>query len=327
MAGDTLATPRYVAGVDENGLGPRLGPLTVTGVVVRTASEAGYRRATRAPKGKLGVRIGDSKELVSYGQNALGEAWARVLARRAGLAAETPAQLFRSLSIESEEELRRPCPNHVADQCWPLAEPGFASDDTLIALVERDVDTLAAGGVDLLRPFVAITCTKRLNEAAALGVSRFTIDLHSMERLVCRMHKFVGAPVLATCGKVGGIDKYAGYFGPLAGRLHVTLEEGRRISAYRFPELGEISFLRDADASHLVVCIASLVGKWVRDALTSRIVRHYQGLVPDLPDASGYHDPVTTRFIRATELVRSARNVPDDCFVRNRAAVNRAQVL
>ena len=37
------------------------------------------------------------------------------------------------------------------------------------------------------------------------------------------------------------------------------------------------------------------------------------------PDASGYYDPVTTRFIEATRLLRAQRSVPDGCFERRSA--------
>jgi hypothetical protein len=47
-----------------------------------------------------------------------------------------------------------------------------------------------------------------------------------------------------------------------------------------------------------------------------RIVRYHRAANADLPDASGYHDPVTSRFIDATRLSRRQRSLPDDCFER-----------
>jgi hypothetical protein len=66
----------------------------------------------------------------------------------------------------------------------------------------------------------------------------------------------------------------------------------------------------------MLVGMASLVGKWIRDLLMARVVRYHRRSHPDLPDASGYHDPVTTRFIAATRLTRARTNLPDDCFTR-----------
>jgi ribonuclease HII len=74
--------------------------------------------------------------------------------------------------------------------------------------------------------------------------------------------------------------------------------------------------VQDGDATDLLVSLASMVGKWMREVLMERIVRHYQELVPGLAGASGYHDPVTGKFVAATELVRKEKRIPDDCYER-----------
>ncbi len=139
-----------------------------------------------------------------------------------------------------------------------------------------------------------------------------------MERLVLDARERAGRDVLATCGKVGGFNSYSAAFGPMSGRLHAVAMEGRARAAakYHMPGVGQLAFVRDADAKHLLVCMASLVGKWVRDLLMARIVRYHRAELPDAPDASGYHDPVTTRFISATRLSRKKRGLPDQCFER-----------
>jgi hypothetical protein len=155
-----------------------------------------------------------------------------------------------------------------------------------------------------------------MNEGLDAGRSRFTLDLHAMERLVLDLRALAGEEVVAVCGKVGGFGKYGPAFGPLGGRLHQVIEEGRARSAYAFPGLGEIAFVRDADASDLGVSMASLVGKYVREALMARVARFYRAEAPDLPDASGYYDPVTTTFIEGTRLARGRLAIPDTCFER-----------
>ena len=137
-----------------------------------------------------------------------------------------------------------------------------------------------------------------------------------MERLVIDARERYGCDVVATCGKVGGFDKYPAAFGPLNGRLHAVVSEGRARSEYSVPGVGRLAFVRDADDKHLLVSMASLVGKWARDLLMARVVRYHRAVHPDLPDASGYHDPVTTRFIDATRLSRKKRALPDECFER-----------
>jgi ribonuclease HII len=303
-------------GIDENGLGPRLGPLVVTAVVAVTTGD-GDARAESRPKGALRKRLDDSKKLVAYRDNALGEAWARAIARRMGHAElASPEAVVRVLSLDAAEVLEAPCPGAHAAQCWSAEGEVFGCDDKLLARVELDLARLEDAGVNVTRAACVVTCTRRLNEGVGRGLTRFDMDLHAMERLTLEARERAGRDVVATCGKVGGFDRYSTAFGPLGGRLHAIAEEGRARSTYVMPGLGSIAFVRDADAKHLLVCMASLVGKWVRDVLMGRIVRYHRADNPELPDASGYHDPVTSRFIHATRLSRRDRGLPDDCFER-----------
>jgi ribonuclease HII len=305
----------FVLGIDENGMGPRLGPLIVTAVLVET-DEPGRALATSRPRGAIAKRIGDSKALVAFDDSALGEAWARAIALRAGHAPKTPAELLALLALDTESDLRAPCPSHHDDLCWGTEGETFSADEAAVRDCGRDLEKLEARGVRVLGAQSAILCTRRLNDGAARGLSRFDMDLHAMERLTIAARDRVGAEVYALCGKVGGFDFYGPRFGPLGGYLHTMLVEGRARSDYLVPGVGRLAFVRDADDSHLVVGLASLIGKWVRDHLMRRVVRWHRAHHPDLPNASGYHDPVTTRFVEATALLRKAKRLEDACFER-----------
>ena len=86
--------------------------------------------------------------------------------------------------------------------------------------------------------------------------------------------------------------------------------------------------------------LASLVGKYVRELTMSRITRFWGATptpangrarkpvtttepkattqTPVIPDASGYNDPVTQRFVEATDLSRRQHKLPVSCFERAR---------
>jgi len=312
---------RYCIGADENGLGPRLGPMSVTAVLARVTGD-GDKLIGRKPRGGLRQRLGDSKQLVAHGNYALAEAWARVLvARGAGRHRRTSCvdELIDAVALDSREVLTEPCPTHVKPQCWNTA--GEALSDAapmadIMKLLGRDLDRLAKRGLEIVAVRSAIVCTKRLNDGVARGESRFVMDLHAMERLILTLRDIAGEEVDAVCGKVGGFGQYGKAFGPLGGRLHAVVEEGRARSCYRFPGVGDIAFVRDSDASNILVGMASLVGKYVREVMMERIVRHYRADDPELPSASGYHDPVTRRFVVSTQALRRKRQVPDHCFER-----------
>jgi ribonuclease HII len=318
-----VAEASFHIGADENGLGPRLGPMVVTAVLAKVAPGA-EKIIGKKPRGKLAERLGDSKGLVAHGDCALAEAWARVLAARgAGRHADatTPDRLLDAVSLDERGELTSLCPEHVATQCWRTDGEGFASGEEIAAMmrdVARDLDRLARRGIEVVAVRSIVVCNKRLNAAVDEGKSRFVVDLHTMERLVLAMRDMAGQQVTAVCGKVGGFGQYGKVFGPLGGRLHAIIEESRSKSAYRFPGIGDIAFVMDGDASNILVGMASLVGKYVRELMMSRIVHHYRSEDASLPIVSGYHDPITSSFIVATQALRKRQRVPKDCFEREK---------
>jgi ribonuclease HII len=303
--------------VDENGLGARLGPLVVTAVLSRV-TEQGNRLLSRRPPPRLRDDLDDSKELVCHGNVTLGEAWARALV---GADVESPDALIARLSLEGTAHLTAPCPSHVAPQCWAVGEERFVAESEALQRIAGHLSWWATRGVEILAVKTSVVCTKRLNLARSTGGNRFISDLHAMERLVIGLRAQVDTDVLAVCGKVGGIGDYAKFFGPLSiGLPPQQLEQGRAQSAYYFPKVGEVRFVRDADAKDCLVMLASIVGKYVRELLMARVSGFYRGEGKDeLGPASGYHDPVTARFVRATALLRSERRIPADCFERTRA--------
>jgi ribonuclease HII len=301
-------------GVDENGLGSRLGPLIVTAVLAE-ADEGGERFLSRRLPKRMREDLDDSKRLMSHTDVGIGEAWARALI---GDSARSPAELFERLSLEGSSKLREPCPKTAHAQCWTSQSEAFGATTDQCARATEHLTTFAKRGVRIVEVRTSVVCTKQLNVNRDLGINRFVSDLHAMERLVLRLRESAGAPVHAVCGKVGGIGEYAKFFGPLGGWLHATIVEGQAESAYHFPTLGRLRFVRDADAHAPLVMLASLVGKYVRELFMSRIAAHYPPPDDGTPRPSGYHDPVTAAFVARTLLVRQKRRMPERCFERER---------
>ena len=115
---------------------------------------------------------------------------------------------------------------------------------------------------------------------------------------------------------VGGIRDYPSYFEHLRGRELFVLEQTAKASRYRSPGLGTFSFEVDADARHLPVALASMVGKYVRELAMERQNRFYASHDAELPRASGYHDPVTRRFVDGSRPLRKRLGIVDSCFER-----------
>lgn len=321
MATKKLTEPKgHRLGIDENGLGPRLGPLIVTAAWAHLDEAGAAQMRKKLPK-SLRADLDDSKALVSCHDVSLGEAWARrVVAHTTGKSPLTPDELLSLLFLETENSLKKACPKSTEAQCWTTKGQEFSATSEQLERVDSHIATLEKRGIALRGAKSEIVCTGRLNQLKSGGIHRFAADLHCMERLILHFREEAGQPLVATCGKVGGIGKYEPFFGPLAGRLHTALEEGQARSCYYFPTLGELRFVRDADASDPLVMLASLIGKYVRELLMDRIAGFYRSALkePDLAP-SGYHDPVTALFVEQTAKIRKKLAIVQDCFERRPA--------
>jgi ribonuclease HII len=304
-----------IVGVDENGLGPLLGPLVTTAVTVETA------RYSQKRHGAVGRELGidDSKNTAGFGRMAVAEGLTlALLAARCGQVCTDVDQLFAALLLDARDALVRPCPETSRSQCWsrPLPLPCFGGNVEEGAAMLRK---LVKRGVEVTHVRSALACTGVLNNLLARGQSRVEVDLELMERLVLDARAVAGEELAAICGMVGGIRNYPAKMRHWPQHGVSVLKAPRPTLAFMVGGVGKVSFEIDADAHHLPVALASMVGKYVRELWMARQNRFYLEHDASLEEVSGYHDPVTQRFIGATVQLRRSLGIVDDCFVRKAA--------
>ncbi|MFT5359483.1 MAG: ribonuclease HII [Polyangiales bacterium] len=297
-----------VCGVDENGLGPLLGPLVATAATIEVSKyDAVKLQALGASAG-----VGDSKQHSAFGRMAKAESLTLALTEKAlGRPARDADDLFEALTLEGRLGLRAPCPGGQTEkQCWsaPLPLPAFGGDPIVGHAM---LDELKAGGVRVRRVRTTLSCASRINTALAQGDSKLQVDLGLFEDLLLDARGAERKNLLALCGMVGGIRKYENYFRRLSPK-----GKGQGAQAYMVPKLGEVRFEVKADDRHLPVGLASMVGKVVRELAMRRIVLFYQSHDTKLRDVSGYHDPVTKEFVEQTQKLRRRLKIRQACFER-----------
>lgn len=301
-----------VMGVDENGLGPRLGPLVATSVAIRAPD---YRRAALCARG-LALGLTDSKETGGFGRMAFTESVALALLGLTGTRPTDADTLLERVWPGATRSLRPCCPDDgTAAQCWGvnLSLPAFGGDPTEgTDRIGRLVGRSALEWVDVQS---RLACAGVLNEKHNRGTNKLDVDLAMFEDLITATRDTHGAPMLVVCGMIGGIRDYASRFRRVGDEVR-TLRGRRGQRRYAISNLGEVRFEVDADARHLPVALASIVGKYVREVSMLRIGEFYRRSVPDLRLASGYHDPVTHRFIQQTQGPRRRLGIAVDCFRR-----------
>ena len=217
--------------------------------------------------------------------------------------------LLDLVGLEDIAALKSGCPATGCAPCWhgPIALPIFGAEleqgrDVINKLVGRNA-------VKVIDAKSIVSCVGHINRYYDNGQNKLDLDVAMFERLARHATRHTEASVY--CGMVGGIRDYRT-------RLQMpaeVLSACKGAVAYNTPG-GTMRFEVDADARHLPVALASMLGKYVRELSMHRINTFYQARDPDLKPASGYHDPVTSAFIEATEPHRRALNIAPDCFER-----------
>ncbi len=303
-----------MVGVDENGLGPRLGPLIATALTVEVRGQYDIGRLRRRG---LALGLTDSKQVSSFGNMGFAESVALALVERGeGVQMSDADTLLGGLCLDPVAHLRSPCPDEAtAQQCWSkaIALPVFGGD---VAAGHAVIDRLEGrGAVKIRRLKSAVACPGVLNRELDQGRNKLTVDLALFETLLLDARRALGEPLEAVCGMVGGIRDYLAYFSHFADVQQESVT--RRCRTYRVPDVGSVRFEVDADRRHLPVGLASMVGKYLRELWMHRMHRFYAQYA-ELRPASGYHDPVTSRFILETLPLRTEFGVASECFERRR---------
>ena len=198
-----------VMGVDENGLGPRLGPLVATSVALQVPR---YARAALCERG-LALGLTDSKETGGFGRMGFTESVALALVKRGG--AGLPA---RRTSFSTRSRLS---PASAFEPAAPTSRPPGSAGRSISAAgvwwrcVLRRAAARSAG-----RPLEP-SHRRRAKPSRLRGDAqrearrrrnKLAVDLELFEDLICAVHDRHGSPLLAVCGMIGGIRDYASRF-------------------------------------------------------------------------------------------------------------------
>lgn len=322
-------------GIDENGLGSRLGPLVVTAAYgsfagiydekFRARLQSSANKSKKLPKSaqatsRKNTMVGDSKALLKHGDVSAGEAWARSLGSPYSGSPlgdiNGPQSLVEQILSPHIDDLQKICPQSSRSQCWDDFSPHFSATDEQLGRVSEVIQTWKRLGFELLGFRSTIVCSHQLNLNREQGIGRFDSDLGAMERLIIEAQRNEAQALDAVCGKVGGIAKYGNFFQHLNADKFSILKEERAESVYQFEKIGTVRFVRDADASDPLVMVASLVGKYLRELLMGHINQFYQNHERSLPIVSGYNDPRTNAFVEQAEPLSKKLRINPSCFQR-----------
>jgi hypothetical protein len=286
-----------VAGIDEAGYGPPLGPLIVAGSAWRLrdgAKETALNRLINVSGTAGGLPIGDSKKLY-HGPNTLGRIETSTLGHivlgRGVLPLRMDALLDGAVDFHHEEVHELPWYGHHLLR-MPL--PHKSNVDEVLTRTARHAELLADRNVEVLDLILAPVLEPRFNELTMHRNTKSWPLFHATGRIIDRLQqRWPDEDMVIHIDRQGGRIRYADLlaaFFPLAPIN--TVRESRAESVYRIDCEGrgrvKVHFHVKADGKCAPVALASVAAKTVRELFMVALNEWFAQQVPGLKPTAGY---------------------------------------
>ena len=322
-----------LAGIDEAGYGPILGPLTVGCCAVRLAG--GFDAAAALPdvwellkrsvskkrdRGGRRIHVDDSKKVYSPSAG-LAELERSLLAWVAAGGGECPTlnDLLRLLSPTAGADAR--------GLKWYAAAPHerhpAAADAANVAVAANALRHDAGrAGVALLPPRVEIVFEPTFNKLCDATRNKSSVLFSTTARHIDRLlGDHGGEGVTLVCDRHGGRSRY----GPLLRLMFeawdlTVIEETDKRAEYllsRGGSRGRIIFAEKADGLCLATAMASMAAKYARERLMERLNGWWRQHAPAAAPTAGYWTD-GKRFLEDIADARRRLGVADDLLIRRR---------
>jgi hypothetical protein len=292
-----------VAGIDEAGFGPVLGPLVVSTAAfeVPQASAGASLWELLAPavtktvsKRRPSVAIGDSKELYGglRGEAGVANLERGVLAmlRSAGHNPRTLRELLHIVAPDAERFIEQYPWYGGADLPLPHADSAVS----LSLLGNAMAVAMQKAGVSLRLLRCQVLFEGEYNRIVSATRNKSTTLFDTTCLLLAELwRRFAGSGLCIHADHQGGRVNYLyGLQRAFDGCQFKVLEQTPDLSAYRLTEGlrgAEIRFAVRAENAHLPVALASMVSKYVRELLMVLFNRFWAAKVPGVAPTAGYY--------------------------------------
>jgi hypothetical protein len=317
-----------VAGIDEAGYGPLLGPLVVGASAFRVAEDRDLWRALgpivtpkRDPTGRK-IHVADSKAVYSTAAGlAPLELGVLAFAGAIGLPAGDLDELIAAVDPQAASWIaRHPWYGRELDARFPID----IAPSSVGPRVNGVRSACAAADVVPIGMWARVLTEGRYNDLVGRtrnkGSALFSLAASLLDHLM-QHHAHEPGGVRVVCDRQGGREHYGEPLRSMFPDWRMSVEEETpRCAIYtltRGASTARIEFREKGESASLPTALASMLCKYLREGLMSRFNAWWLTRVPGLRPTAGYYTD-GMRFLGDISEVRQRLAVPDGDLVRCR---------
>lgn len=314
-----------IAGIDEAGYGPVLGPLVITAVAFDVPDEKtdcslwklledAVSDGSRSKVPRLTVR--DSKKLYNAhsGLKPLEDIVLSFLLSK-DVKITSFYQLLDVLSCYHAKIL--------GSYPWYAEKDHSLPSTTSVSAVLNYTNLLKyvlhKQNIQFCYTGSRVVTVKELNEQIGLSGNKATVLFDNFITLVTDLWNSCDGNIRLIVDKHGGRNRYFSLLRDRLSGVDITiLKEGAKVSTYRISHAQremEISFVEKGEDTCMTVALASIFSKYMRELFMRLENQYWLQFIPDLKPTAGYYEDAQ-RFLSEIAHMKKREVIQDDILMR-----------